>query len=294
VLDFLKRHLRWCQGNLQYLRLRHEPDVLTPKASRFYLWLALELFFSMAGMIAFVLLAAISAAMWPWWVDFPVLSALALYMTWLTIYLLPKIVGFVDAFLHEAERYGGRGRLLLGSGIETLSSFALTPIANLTSTIFMIGLLFGRKAVWNGQARDGYALPWSMAAAALWPQTLAGFTLFAFLVTYAPGAVLWFLPFAIGLMAAIPFAVITSWPALGALAAQGKLLALPEEIDPPAELAAVTPFLRSAPARRDEVPLAADLPVPLVPAQAAIPVQQPARALTGTIAEPTLPPPYPD
>jgi membrane glycosyltransferase len=157
----------------------------------------------------------------------------------------------------------------------------------------MIGLLFGRKAVWNGQARDGYALPWSMAAAALWPQTLAGFALFAFLLTYAPGAVLWFLPFALGLMAAIPFAVITSWPALGELAAQRKLLALPEEIDPPAELAAVTPFLRSAPARGDELPLAADLPVPLVPAQAAIPVQ-PVRALTGTIAEPTLPPPYPD
>ena len=248
ILEFLRRHLRWCQGNLQYLKLRHEPGVLQPKASRFYLWLALELFFSMAGMVAFVVLAAIAAAAWPRWLDFPAASAIALYATWLAIYFMPKIAGTLDALFYESRRYGGRRRLVFSSALEILGTFLLTPIANLASSIFMIGLLFGRKAGWSTQRRDSHAIPWTTAAAVLWPQTVFGLALLGYLMMEAPSAVAWFLPFAAGLVGAIPFAVVTSLPSLGNLAVRWKILALPEEVDPPAELAAVTPFLDGSPA----------------------------------------------
>ena len=82
----------------------------------------------------------------------------------------------------------------------------------------------------------------------------------------APGALPWFLPFLGGLLLAIPFAVITSSPLLGALAVRWKILALPEEVDTPPELAAVLPWL---PRRRettaglpDEAPHAVPVIVP--------------------------------
>lgn len=269
VLDFLHRHLRWCRGNLQYMKLRHEPGMLQAKPTHFYLWLALELFFSMGGMVLFVTLAALAAASWPAETAFPVVSAAALYATWLGIYFMPKIVGTLDAFLFSPHRYGGRARLLLSSGIEALSTFILTPVANLTSSIFMLGLIFGRdnKVNWDGQRRECYSVPWNVAARALWPVTAFGVVLLAFLATTAPGAIVWFLPFAAGLLLAIPYTVVTSWPGLGALAAHWKILALPEEVETPAELAAVLPWLRRADARAplaDEPPHA--VPV-IVPAQ---------------------------
>lgn len=249
VLDFLRRHLRWCRGNLQYMKLRHEPGMLQAKPTHFYLWLALELFFSMGGMVLFVLLAALAAANWSAEVAFPLASAAALYGTWLGIYFMPKLVGTLDAFLFWPHRYGGRARLLLSSAIEAVCTFMLTPIANLTSSIFMLGLLFGRdnKVNWNGQRRGCYSVPWNVAAQALWPITAFGVALTASLALTAPGAIPWFLPFLGGLLLAIPFTVVTSWPGLGALAAHWKIMALPEEIETPPELAEVTPWLVASP-----------------------------------------------
>ncbi len=252
VLDFLRRHLRWCLGNLQYLKLRHEPGMLQPKATHFYLWLALELFFSMAGMVAFVVLAAIAAALWPADVPFPTTSAGLLLAAWLTVYHLPKIIGTLDALLFDAQRFGGRLRLLAGSAIDTVAGFILTPVANVVCVIFMLGLAFGRdgKVTWNGQRRGCYGISWREATAALWPVTAVGVLLLAFLAATAPGAIPWFLLFAGGLLAAIPFTVVTSWPWLGELAARRKFLALPEEFDTPRELSAVLPWLdRQEPAR---------------------------------------------
>jgi membrane glycosyltransferase len=239
--DFIRRHLRWCQGNLQYLKLRHEPGLLTLSFSRFYLWLALELFFSMAGMVVFAVLAAIAAARWPAHVPFPAGEALALYLAWMALYFMPRIVGTLDALVFSAKRYGGRLRLLAGSALESAFTLMLTPIANVTASVFMLGLLFGRKVGWDVQRRDGYGLSWASATKGFWPQTAFGCALALYLVDTAPGAIPWFAPFLAGLIAAIPLAVVTSSPLLGALAAHWKLFGLPEEFDTPPEIAAITP-----------------------------------------------------
>jgi membrane glycosyltransferase len=195
----------------------------------------------MAGMVVFAVLAAVAAATWSAEVAFPAGSALALFATWLALYFLPRIIGTLDAFLDRPRRYGGRARLLASSALEALFTFALTPIANITASVFMVGLLFGRKVGWDVQRRDGYGLSWEAAAASYWPHTAFGGAILLFLMATAPGAIPWFVPFLTGPLAAIPFAVITSSPALGVLAARWKLFALPEEIETPAEIAAIMP-----------------------------------------------------
>jgi membrane glycosyltransferase len=107
------------------------------------------------------------------------------------------------------------------------------------TSLFMIGLLFGRAVVWNGQARDAHALSWATAARGLWPQTVFGFVLLAFALSLAPGLILWSLPLTAGYFLAIPFAVATADPRLGAAMARMGLCAIPEEIETPPIIAAL-------------------------------------------------------
>jgi membrane glycosyltransferase len=79
---------------------------------------------------------------------------------------------------------------------------------------------------------------WREAAAAYWPQTLFGIAVQAGLLAVAPAVVAWALPFTLGYVLAIPFAVVTASPDLGRWLARHRLCAIPEDIDPPAEVAA--------------------------------------------------------
>ena len=104
--------------------------------------------------------------------------------------------------------------------------------------------------IWNGQARDAHRLPWAVAAQGLWLQTLFGLVITALMAAGAPALIVWSLPLVAGFWLAIPFAVISSDPALGRLLARWRLCSLPEEWTPPQELRDIArkaePDLRAA------------------------------------------------
>jgi membrane glycosyltransferase len=107
----------------------------------------------------------------------------------------------------------------------------------------MIALIFARTVTWEGQRRDGYRLSWTSAGKAFWQPTVFGAALLGILYVAAPGAIPWFVPFLMGLILAIPFAVFSSMPAIGAVAARWKLCGIPEEITGAPEINAVMPLL---------------------------------------------------
>jgi membrane glycosyltransferase len=236
--DFAVRDLRWCQGNLQYMKLLHLPRL---PMSQFNLLFALQMFIGVAAFIVFVIAAAFAAVIWPAEVEFPTGSTLGLYVVWISMLLTPKIAGFIDAALKSSTLYGGNARLLLGGVVETIFGFLLTAISMIGQSIFMAALLFGKTITWDGQRRDRYRLSWGEAAKVLWPHTLFGFVILAILAFGAPGAIVWFLPFLAGPLLAIPFAVITASPELGAWAARRRFCAIPEEFKMPPDLAKILP-----------------------------------------------------
>ena len=236
--DFAVRDLRWCQGNLQYMKLLHLPRL---PMSQFNLLFALQMFIGVAAFVVFVIVAAFAATMWPSNVEFPTGSALSLYIVWILMLLTPKIAGFIDAALISSKLYGGTARLLLGGLVETIFGFLLTSISMVGQAIFMAALLFGKTISWDGQRRDRYRLSWFEAAKLLWPHTLFGFALLAILAYGAPGAIVWFLPFLAGPVLSIPFAVVTALPELGAFAARHRFCAIPEEFEMPRDLAKILP-----------------------------------------------------
>lgn len=234
--DFAMRDLRWCQGNLQYLKLIGLPR---KPMSKFNILFALQMFIGVAAFILFVMLAAVAAALWPANVAFPAGSALAFYVLWVLMFLTPKFAGVADAMLRSADAYGGKARLLSSVAFETVFSLLLTTISWLGQAIFMAALLFGRAITWDAQRRDRYRLAWSEAARVFWPHTLFALALLLFLALTAPGTIVWFLPFLLGPLLAIPFAVVTASPELGALAAKRRFCAIPEEFEMPADLAKI-------------------------------------------------------
>jgi membrane glycosyltransferase len=120
-----------------------------------------------------------------------------------------------------------------------LFTLLLAPVSMFAVAAALLGLLFQRTDIWDGQRRDGYRLSWAAAFAEFWPPTLLGLAVFAFVAATAPRALPWFLPFVAGLILAIPFAVVTASRAFGEWAQTYKLCAIPEEIEAPGEVAAI-------------------------------------------------------
>jgi membrane glycosyltransferase len=109
----------------------------------------------------------------------------------------------------------------------------------LTHTIFIVGLLFERKAGWGGQRREDHRVGALLALRWLWPQTVLGGGAIIILAFAQPATLPYVLILASGLALAVPFAVATSRREFGRLLMRLGLGRLPEEIAPPPILRAI-------------------------------------------------------
>ncbi len=240
ILEFARRDLRWCLGNLQYLKLMDIPGLLP--MSRFQLAWAILMFIGIPAWTIMIALLPFKVLEDRMIADYPAGLAIALYLAYLLMYLMPKIAGFLDILITPgaAKRYGGAGIFALGALTELVFSFLQGAVSTLRTTIFMIGLLFGRARIgWNGQARDAHALSLPTAFAGLWPHLVFGLLVIGSLAVLSPAVLLWSLPLTAGYVLAIPFAMVTASPALGAWLAKTGLCAIPEDLAPSAEIAAL-------------------------------------------------------
>lgn len=258
LLDFIKRDLRWCHGNMQYTRLLGLAG--SHWLGKLQLLLAILMYtcsLCWVGFCALGLLRSVAPALGlpsgrllPEPAGLPndgVLAALsvALFIVVVASTSAPKLLGVLQALSDRAERrrYGGAGKLLGGAAIEFVFSMLLAPIISVAQTIFMAGLLLGRRRGWASQLRSDRRVPPGVAARRLWPQTVLGIAVALLLTLLAPGALPWAVPMLAGLLLAVPLAVVTTSPALAGLLIGAGLCATPEELSPTWELRAVCGWL---------------------------------------------------
>lgn len=240
MLEFAKRDLRWCLGNLQYLKILDIPGLRI--MSRFQLAWAILMFIGLPAWTLMIALLPVKAWEDRGLADYPAGLAAFLYVLFFAMYLSPKLAGFADILLTRGgtRRYGGTGRFIASSLIEIVFAFLQGAVSSFRTTLFMIGLVFGRAKIgWNGQSRDAHALSFATAFAGLWPHLLFGLYIFGTLLMLSPSVLLWSLPLTAGYVLAIPFAMLSASPALGEWFARRGLCGIPEDFDPPAELAAI-------------------------------------------------------
>ncbi len=265
--DFLTRDLRWCQGNMQYLKLFRHPSLIrgVRPMGRLQLLLAIMMYtgaplwyaFMGLGLTDLCLTAASNGG------SVPALGApgfgLALFAAVMGMTFAPKLFGILDIALRRAGRrsYGGGLRIAAGTVLETLFSLLLSPVVALAQTVFVFGLFFGKRIRWDAQERDDRRVTLGEALSGLWLQTVLGAAFLVVLSVVAPHILPWATPVIAGLLLSVPFAVVTAMPMLGRFFRRFGLCAIPEESLVPEVLRDVrismpqpAPILRAAPAVR--------------------------------------------
>jgi membrane glycosyltransferase len=241
AIEFGRRDVRWCQGNMQYLKLLGLPG-LQP-VSRFQLLWAVLMFASVPAWSLLIALLPFAAAHAQSFAEFPSGSAVALYLVLLLMYLMPKLAAIIDAVstAGEVRRFGGPLRFATGAVIEIVFSFLLGGMSMIRTSIFMTGLLFGKSTSWSGQRRDVQGVRWTDAMSVLWPQFLFGIAICVSLAIVSPVILLWSLPVTSGFLLAVPFTVLTASPATGRFLRRHRIAGIPEDFAAPREIGALQP-----------------------------------------------------
>jgi len=239
ILEFSKRDLRWCLGNLQYLKLMDLPVL---PMSRFQLVWAILMFVSVPGWTLGIALLPLKVLDGEDHATFPVGLAIGVYFAYFLMYLAPKIAGFLDILVSRGgtARYGGTANFLRSAAVELVFSFLLGAVTTFRITVFMVNLAFGRAEIaWSGQSRDAHGVSWRTAFEGLWPVTAFGLLVMVPLFFAAPQVLWWSLPLTFGYLTAIPFAVLLSDERVGMAAVRSGLAGIPEDFAPPPEVRAV-------------------------------------------------------
>ncbi|HEY7231057.1 MAG TPA: glucans biosynthesis glucosyltransferase MdoH [Pseudolabrys sp.] len=240
LLEFIRRDLRWCQGNMQYWRLLVLPGLAA--VSRYQLALAILMFLGSPAWMGILVLGVLSLALSDTPADFIRADVgIPLFVGVLVMWFSPKIATAIDIFLRPELRlqFGGTARFAANFCLETAYSIVLVPILWFGHTIFLTGLLFGREIGWIGQARHDHKVPLTLAFHNLWPHTLFGITALFVVTITQPDAIPYVALLAAGPAFAIPFAMVTAWPRVGAFFTRLGIGRLPEETAPPAALRAL-------------------------------------------------------
>ena len=256
--DFMKRDLRWCHGNLQYLHLLGMPGLR--RIGRVQLLLAILMYTSSPCWLLLLALGFGQAMAGSLGMTAPSLSPLtagpllpaigwSLFAATIVFSLAPKLFGWLDTLANREKlrAFGGAPIFLVGIVVELLASTLLAPVLALAQTLFIASLVFGRRMTWKAQMRGRRALPLATALRLLWPQTVVGVAMSAALLATVPGLAAFASPLLIGLVLAAPLASLTADPRVGHWLGRHRICAIPEELAPPPEVCAVIDLPRATP-----------------------------------------------
>jgi len=238
ILEFIRRDLRWCHGNMQYLKLLSEPGLFL--TSRVQLLLAILMFASSPAWMMFIVIAMAAYAMPALNVQMQAVgSTYLLYIIIMGMIFAPKIVSLADTILNSNLRksFGGTLAILSGAFMEILFSMLLAPIMAIANTIFLFKLFVLKKAKgWVEQSRNAQSLPFDVTAKHLWPQTLFGLSglgVIAYVGDFSLITLVICLPVFVGPLLAVPFGIFSSNLSIGRMTTRFAFCQLPEEKDPP-------------------------------------------------------------
>ena len=249
--DVAVRDRRWAQGNVQHLRIVGTRGL--PWVSRLHLGMGAYAYFSSAlwalSLLVGVILSLQSAytlpvyfpdakTLFPVWPVIDPTKAFYLFLVTLAVLLLPKAFGITMAVLRSAGAAArpGVARLLAGCLVEMLFSILIAPILMLTQTRAIFEILTGKDSGWSAQRRDGDAHALSSLLRFHAGHLTVGTALAIVCLLASIYVAAWMGPIIVGLLLSVAISHVTSKTAPSWLA---KVLATPEDLKPPAIVAAV-------------------------------------------------------
>jgi membrane glycosyltransferase len=269
LLDELKRDRRWCQGNLQHLRLMGMKGLASAHRAMFIngvmaytsamIWL-LFLVLSTAEVAVQALVPtqyfSSKPSLFPIWPEWHPDWALALVASTAALLFLPKLLSWLLLLVKRnppVRLFGGFFALSVSVVFETVVASLLAPIRMLFHTKFVLTTLLGRQVKWGSQVREDAETDWLTAIRYHGGATIIAIAWAAGVYWLNPSFFWWLAPIVIALVFSVPLSVYFSRVRLGRLTRHLKLFSIPEEIVPPPELAALNEHLAPLDARQADV-----------------------------------------
>lgn len=222
LVDYCLRDQRWCQGNLQHLK------VLTAKRlrpiSRFQLFQgSMTYVASFAWFLLLIIWAGLAYIehgreityfsednpLMPLWPGMPGMHATAYLGIVYGMLLLPKIIGALCTLAtNRTDELGGIANFAFSFVLEIVLSVVLAPIMMVQQSKAVVKTFLGFDTGWKPQNRAGRILPLSELARFHVLETMLGVAL---AIGIALGAItFWLLPIAFSLLFAVPISALTS------------------------------------------------------------------------------------
>jgi membrane glycosyltransferase len=248
LLDELKRDRRWCQGNLQHLRLLFGDGLRL--GHRAIMAMGVMAYASALFWAAFLALSTIDVAhewlsppvyffsstpsLFPIWPQWRPELALALLSTTGVLLLLPKLLGvLLIVRSRRAALFGSCTRLCASVGLEIVFSTLLAPVRMWCHGQFVLLTLLRRQITWGAQCRDDTETRWRDAIRQHGPSTLVALAWLAGLASLSWSLVWWLMPVVAAMLVSVPVSVYSSRIALGRALRRWRLFMIPEEAGAP-------------------------------------------------------------
>jgi membrane glycosyltransferase len=248
LLDFAERDRRWCQGNLQHLRVLPARGLYW--VSRLHLITGIFSYLASPVWLLFIVLGLLLAlqarfirpeyfsqdyALFPTWPVFDAERAMRLFVFTMAILVAPKIFGYLYLFYDRgtARRFGGWLRTGLSVILETVWSALMAPVMMIMQSVVVLAIFTGSAVGWNAQRRDDGSIPLRAIVRRHVGHMLFGVFLGAAAYAISPLFLAWLSPLVLGLMLAIPVSAASGQQRLGRALRRLGLFTIPEETDPP-------------------------------------------------------------
>lgn len=190
LVEYARRDRRWCQGNLQHLRVIASPGLTV--TSRL--------------LLARGVLQYLAAPLWLLFVGLHLVAAPprtgALVLGFVVVWLAMRLLGVVGVLLTRARGEWPVGALLLGASAELLGSVLLWPVLVLLHARFILALLAGRDTGWPQQNRDGARIPFRRLVRFHRVELITGLALGAGCLAYPTLLTVWLVPVLVSWVAA--------------------------------------------------------------------------------------------
>lgn len=260
MIDFAARDRRWCQGNLQHIKVLISRGLHPVSRVHFltgimsYLSSPLWLLFLLAGLSMVLFREFIppqyfgqTYSLFPNWPVFDKYGTTGLFVLSMAMLLVPKFLGLA-AYLKGNAGKNGRTDGVCGYvrsawnagkslGLEIVVSTLMAPVMMLFQSKFVFDILRGKSVGWNAQNRGDEGTSWQTAWQIHKWHTVLGAVTALVVWKYAHVLFWWLLPITLGLVLAVPLSVISSRVSAGRWLRERGWFVIPEEICEPKVLA---------------------------------------------------------
>ena len=248
LIDLAARDRRWCQGNLQHIRILPAKGLKFATRQHFatgimgYLASPLWMMQLIVGIVLVLQAAYVRPEyftndfrLFPAWPVFDAERALRLFAVTMAVLLAPKLFGIIVALADPTTRRGCGGglRLVASAIIEIFMSALLAPVMMVIQTGSVMQILLGRDTGWNPQRRNDGSIPFISIVRRHRSHVALGFVTLVAGLLISPSLAAWMSPTIAGLILAIILSWTSGMLSIGLALKRAGLLLTPEETQPP-------------------------------------------------------------